>query len=332
MRRRTPLQPLSRLSETLPAQVWVKRDDMTGAGTSGNKLRKLEFIIAEAQAQGCDTLITCGGLQSNHCRVTALAGARLGMAVHLVLCGEPRAPADGNLMLDRLAGARVSCYPPARYRDELERLMLDWQRRYAADGRRAFLIPTGGSDALGLWGYIDAAAELREDCAAAGIHADHVVCADGSGGTHGGLVLGNALHGLGAEVWGVNICESAAWFERRIGELIADWRRRWRSSAPDASAPVRVIDGYAEPGYGRASRPVWRTIARLASLEGLLLDPVYTGKAFCGMLDAIAAGRFEPAGAGRANVVFVHTGGLPGLLSQAADCAAQLPERMAVAT
>ena len=309
-------------------RVWVKRDDMTGMGTSGNKLRKLEYIVAEARAQGCDTLITCGGLQSNHCRATALVGARLGMAVHLLLRGEPRAPFDGNLMIDMLAGAKVSCYPPARYHSELDSLMAAWQRHYAERGRRAWRIPTGGSGALGLWAYIDAVAELRDDCAAAGMRADHIVCADGSGGTHAGLALGSVLHGLGASVWGVNVCESAAWFERHIAALVADWQERHGAGALAELPATQVIDGYAGPAYAVADQAVWQTIARLARLEGLLLDPVYTGKAFHGMLEEIAAGRFTSAGPEPANVVFVHTGGMPGLLAQATDCAAQLPEWM----
>ncbi len=321
----TPLRPLSRLSRELPMRVWVKRDDMTAAGSGGNKLRKLEFALAAAQAQGCDTLITCGGLQSNHCRATALVGARLGMAVHLVLRGVPQPPYDGNLMLDRLAGARLSCYPPAQYNAELDELLAQWRQHYQDAGQRAFVIPTGGSDALGLWGYIEAAAELRADCARLGIRPAHIVCADGSGGTHGGLALGAALYGLEATVWGINVCEDAGWFERRIAELMHDWQRRYGAAARSASLPpIRMIDGYAAPGYGRASQAVWRTISRVARTEGLLLDPVYTGKAFHGMLAEIDAGRFGSVdGAGGAgDIVFVHTGGMPGLFPQREACAA----------
>ena len=340
----TPLQPLPRLSASHGRghRLWVKRDDLTGAALSGNKARKLEFVLAAAQEQECQVLITCGGLQSNHCRATALAGAANGFKVHLILRGEPEGEADGNLLLDYLAGAEVSCYPPAQYTRELEALFQQWQEHYAARNERAFLIPTGASDGLGIWGYIAASEELAADLAAAGIEAAHILCATGSGGTQAGLTLGFALQAEAAPaksaatvwgvnvcdepigpklapgragtatVWGVNVCDDEAWFLNKIQKDIADWQARWGQALPEGGLRPQVIDGYVGPGYGRADREVFEAIVLAARTEGLVLDPVYTGKAFYAMLREIEAGRF----AGCRDIVFLHTGGIFGLFPQ----------------
>src|SRR5699024_10846198 len=165
--RPTPLQLLERLSQRLGGpRIWVKRDDLTGCAVTGNKVRKLEFILAAAMAEEADTLITCGGLQSNHCRATALLCARLGLRCHLLLRGEPEADADGNLLLDRLAGARIRHVEPRHYRRALPELLAEEAEAVRAAGGRPFVVPTGGSDAIGLWGYLAACEELAADFAA----------------------------------------------------------------------------------------------------------------------------------------------------------------------
>jgi D-cysteine desulfhydrase len=315
----TPLQEMPRISAQFGGghRLWVKRDDLTGAALSGNKIRKLEYVVAAAIEQGCDTLITCGGVQSNHCRATALVGAKLGLAVHLLLRGEAPAEVDGNLLLDHLAGARVSHYPARQYAAELDELLQDWRRHYAEKGCKACVIPTGASDGVGIWGYIAAAEELGKDLQQAGLTEAHVICATGSGGTQAGLTLGAALHGLPMQVWGVNVCDDEAWFLNKVRENIADWQQQY---APELSLPevdVRVIDGYVGPGYGRAGAEVFETIALAARLEGLVLDPVYTGKAFHAMLQQIETGRFD----GCKDIVFLHTGGIFGVFPQRAQFA-----------
>jgi D-cysteine desulfhydrase len=309
----TPLQYLERASDRWGRghRLWVKRDDLTGCILSGNKVRKLEFIAAHAIDSGCDTLITCGGLQSNHCRATAFAGARLGLKVHLLLRGEAPAEADGNLLLDHLAGAEVSCYPPRRYFQEIDALFRQWQSHYADQGRKAMAIPTGGSDGIGVWGYIAACEELSADFQRAGIERAHIVTATGSGGTQAGLTLGVALHRLPATVWGVNVCDDEQYFLDKVRADAADWRARYPDT-PAVAVEPRVLDGYVGEGYGIASQDVFRLIAELSRLEGLVLDPVYTGKAFHGLLAEIAAGRFD----GCRDIVFVHTGGIFGLFPQ----------------
>jgi D-cysteine desulfhydrase len=311
----TPLQALDRASARWGKghRLWIKRDDLTGCTLSGNKVRKLEFITAHAIDEGCDTLITCGGLQSNHCRATAFAGAQLGLSVHLLLRGEEPAERDGNLLLDHLAGATVSCYPKRQYVAEIDALFLHWQQHYADLGRKALIVPTGGSDGIGAWGYIAACEELQADFHASGIERAHIVTASGSGGTQCGLTLGAALHDLPATVWGVNVCDDEQYFLDKVAADTADWRHRY-PGVPATNSQTRVIDGYVGQGYGIASPQVFALIAELAALEGVVLDPVYTGKAFAGMLAEIDAGRFQ----GCRDIVFMHTGGIFGLFPQRA--------------
>jgi D-cysteine desulfhydrase len=309
----TPLQFLERASREWGRgyRLWVKRDDLTGCALSGNKVRKLEFITAHAIDNGCDTLLTCGGLQSNHCRATALAGAQLGLRVHLLLRGAQPADREGNLLLDFLAGAEVSCYPAERYIRELDMLLLQWQEHYAAQGRKALVVPTGGSDGIGAWGYIAACEELAKDFEAAGIAQAHIVTATGSGGTQTGLTLGVALHRLPATVWGVNVCDDENYFLNKVASDTAQWRQRY-PGVPAVDIAPRVLDGYVGQGYAVAGPEVFELIGELCRLEGLVLDPVYTGKAFAGMLAELAAGRFD----GCRDIVFVHTGGIFGLFPQ----------------
>ncbi|MEE4659485.1 MAG: D-cysteine desulfhydrase family protein [Halieaceae bacterium] len=312
----TPLQPMPRLGEHLGIRqrLWVKRDDLTDTAISGNKLRKLEFVAAEARRTGCDTLITCGGVQSNHCRAAALVGARLGFKVHLILRGVAPDDIDGNLLLDHLAGAAVSHYEQRDYVQNLPALFEQWRHHYAERGHKAMCIPTGASDGIGLWGYLCAAQELGRDMASVGIERAHWVFATGSGGTQAGLTLGAAVHGVPATAWGVNVCDDEAWFLNKVAEDIEDWRRRYPQTSPVPDVQARVLDGYVGPGYGRADPVVFDTIALVARTEGLVLDPVYTGKAFHGMLEELSAGRFDDC----EDVVFVHTGGLFGVFPQRA--------------
>ncbi|WP_116364007.1 1-aminocyclopropane-1-carboxylate deaminase/D-cysteine desulfhydrase [Parahaliea mediterranea] len=313
----TPLQYLPRASAAWGKglRLWVKRDDLTGNLLSGNKVRKLEFILAHALETGCDTLVTCGGLQSNHCRATAFVAAQAGLKAHLVLRGERPARAEGNYFLDLLAGAEVDIHLPKRYTRELPALLEQVRADYAARGHKALVIPTGGSDGLGLWGYIAAAEELAGDLQAAGIERAHLVCASGSGGTQAGLTLGAALHHLPLTVWGVNVCDDEQYFVDKVAADVADWRQRYPSQ-PEAEVTARVLDGYVGSGYGQAGPEIFTLIRDLARMEGLVLDPVYTGKAFYGLLRELEQGRFADC----RDIVFVHTGGIFGLLAQTDSC------------
>ena len=309
----TPLTLMQRASDRWGRghRLWVKRDDLTGCTLSGNKVRKLEFITAYAQDNGYDTLITCGGIQSNHCRATAFAGAQLGMPVHLLLRGEQEGAAEGNLLLDQLAGATVSCYPVHRYVTEIDQLFLQWQAHYEALGRKAMAVPTGGSDGVGIWGYVAACEELAADFERQGIESAHIVTATGSGGTQAGLTLGASLLSLPAEVWGVNVCDDEQYFLEKVQSDVQQWRRLF-PGVPAATVSPRVLDGYVGEGYAKSGPEIFELIAELSALEGVVLDPVYTGKAFHGMLRELEAGRFE----GHRDIVFVHTGGIFGVFPQ----------------
>ncbi len=316
----TPLQQLSRLSSALGTRIWVKRDDMTGCAISGNKVRKLEFVLARALAEGADTLITCGGLQSNHCRATAILGAQLGLNVHLILRGEPPVSLDGNLLLDSLAGAEISCYPLSEYRN-LPALFEHCAEHYRQQGRKPFLIPTGASDGIGCWGYIHGTTELAQQLQSEGIAPDAIVTATGSGGTQAGLTLGCALNKLDIPVVGFAVCDDAAYFHNKVREDMRDWQRRYQQPLDVEQLSIHVNDRHIGPGYAKATPEVFATIRHLAALEGLVLDPVYSGKAFHGMLQEIEHGQFQSA----RELVFLHTGGLFGLFAQRDELDLPLP-------
>lgn len=311
----TPLQLLTRLSRELGGpRIWVKRDDLTGAVLSGNKVRKLEFALAQALADGCDTIITCGGLQSNHCRATALLCAQLGLHCQLILRGVPPSSYDGNLLLDYLAGAELSAYPPALYQADLTRLLDEAAAQQRGRGRKPFIIPTGASDGIGLWGYVAACSELRADFARHAIAPRHIVCATGSGGTQGGLTAGVVLESIDATVWGVAVCDDEAYFQRKVRSDLRAWQQRYAVPIDVEQLSIQVLDGYVGPGYAQADSEVFATIKRVASSEGIVLDPVYTGKAFHALICELQRGRFGADG----DVVFIHTGGVFGLFPQRA--------------
>ncbi|MEH6557231.1 MAG: D-cysteine desulfhydrase family protein [Oceanicoccus sp.] len=313
----TPLLAIDRISEIAGGpRIWVKRDDMTGSAVSGNKIRKLEFSLAKALDEGCDTIITCGGVQSNHCRTTAILCAQLGLKCHLILRGAEDSEIEGNLLLDRLVGAKISFYSNREYQQKSDQITQYWLQHYQGEGKKAFLIPIGASDGIGLWGYIAACEELKNDFSRLNIQPGHIISATGSGGTQGGLTVGNELFQLGAHVWGMAVCDDADYFVNKVKQDIAQWRQ-WYSPIIDASFDsdslnIRVIDDYIGPGYAQATPEIFATINMAAQLEGLILDPVYTGKGFHGMLDQIKQGRFDDTN----DIVFVHTGGIFGLFPQ----------------
>ncbi len=309
----TPLQALDRLSAELNGpRIWVKRDDLTGSVLSGNKVRKLEFVLAEALRQGCDTLITCGGMQSNHCRATAVLAAQVGLKAHLLLRGEPDGSPDGNLLLGHLCDATISHYPPKVYRKTLEQLFEQWSEHYRAQGRKAFSIPTGASDGLGLWGYIKCCEELKGDFKQHQINPELIVCASGSGGTQAGLTAGCILHEMDSRVLGVAVCDDKHYFKQKVLEDVQDWKNRYGISLALDEGKIETDDQHVGPGYGLPSEEHLQTIKHLAKLEGLILDPVYTGKAFAALIDKIKSGEL----AGVSDVVFVHTGGIFGVFPQ----------------
>ena len=315
----TPMQPLQRLSDKLGVELYIKRDDLTGAALSGNKIRKLEFVLADALGQKADTVITCGGAQSNHCRATAIAAAMLGLRCRLLLrTPDPSNPPPnaGNILLDRMAGAEIVWITPEDYqkRDEL-------MAREAAElqqtGRKAYPIPEGASTALGALGYVRATEELVNDITntLGGAHQPcTVVSAAGSGGTLAGLILGAKIFDVNARVAGINVCDDRDYFIRQVGTIcetaIADYHLEIDF---DRQRDVEIIDGYVGRGYGLSQAEELELIRDVARTEGIFLDPVYTGKAFYGMVEEL---KRDPKCFGE-RVIFIHTGGIFGLFPKA---------------
>jgi L-cysteate sulfo-lyase len=308
----TPLEELPRLGAALKGpRILVKRDDCTGLGLGGNKTRKLEFLLAEALGHGADTVITTGGVQSNHVRQTAAAAARLGLACELVLTrvvpwGGPDYELGGNIQLDRLFGARIHLHDGDTDRTAAMEALGESLRRA---GRRPYVIPTGGSNATGALGYVAAAQELAEQASGQGVTIAAVVHACSSGGTQAGLTAGFAALDPAVRVIGIDVDAHpqavAAEVRRLAGEVWA------RLGLPGGFPAEKVIleAGYAGEAYGLPTAAMKAAVRRTAQLEGLLLDPVYSGKAMAGLIGLIEAGRFEPDD----TVVFLHTGGTPAL-------------------
>ncbi|HWM87589.1 MAG TPA: D-cysteine desulfhydrase family protein [Kofleriaceae bacterium] len=315
----TPLERLERTGARLGIELLVKRDDLTGAELSGNKVRKLEFLLGEARATGCDTVITCGGQQSNHCRATALASARLGMRSHLVLrTADPARPpaATGNILLDRMAGADIQWITLAEWAHR-DQLMAEAAERLARAGRRPYVVPEGGSSALGSWGYVRAVVEeLDPELSALPSRPTTVLYACGSGGTGAGLVIGAALCGWrerGIRVAGVNVCDDRDYFVRVIGRIAGDFALASPGAPAIRDQDIDIVDGYVGLGYAKSRPEELREIIELGRGEGVILDPVYTGKAYFALLQELARDRDRFGG----RVVFLHTGGIFGLFPAA---------------
>ena len=299
----TPLEPLDRLSEWLGGpRLLVKRDDLTGLALGGNKARKLELLCAEALAQGCDTLVTGGGSQSNHARMTAAAANRLGLECHLAVAGPRPAAATGNLLLDRILGAHLHFTGERGYYDT-EAAILELAQGLAAEGRRPYAIPIGGASVTGAMAYVAAADELLGQAAVA---VDWVVVADGSGGTHAGLLAG--LPG-GVAVLGIDVGTRPD-LDERVPEIAAE--AATVAGRPPPAGPVVIDHDHFGPGYGKPTAACLEAIRAAARLEGLILDPVYTGKALAGLIGWARDGRFGPD----QTVVFWHTGGAPALFAE----------------
>lgn len=307
----TPLFQHDALDELVGTRVWVKRDDMTGGAEAGNKIRKLEYLLAAAKAEGAEAVITCGAVQSNHARATALLGARLGLRTLLLLrAAQPEEPQPlvGNLLLDRLAGAEIRFISPAEYRNRAV-LLQDVKAELAGRGEHAYVIPEGGSNGLGAFGYIDAMREVRAqlDLGLGGGPApyDAVVHACGSGGTAAGIVLGSARYSVAPLVCAMAVCDDSGYFEALVDRIVSE-ARELDPSLVQASS-LAVYDAWKGPSYGVATDEQCEFIGRVARSTGLVLDPVYTGKALFGLA------RLEPK---PRRVLFIHTGGLPGLLAE----------------
>jgi D-cysteine desulfhydrase family pyridoxal phosphate-dependent enzyme len=303
----TPIEELPRLSKLLKGpQLFVKRDDLTGLAFGGNKIRKLEFLMAEAQSHQAKTILTAGAIQSNHCRQTAAAAARFGFACVLVLTGEKPPLASANLLLDHLFGTKIIWVPD---RSDREKVLQETFEKLASMGQAPFLVPYGGSSPIGAMGYVFAMQEFISQ----GVNADWVVFASSSGGTQAGLVCGGRRFGFKGKLLGISIDEPKDKLQAHVAELAS------KASALEGPAfhflpsDILVNADYCSPGYGVYTSLEKYAIQLFAEYEGLLLDPVYTGRAAGGLLDLIDKGFFKK----NDRVLFWHTGGQPALFASA---------------
>jgi D-cysteine desulfhydrase family pyridoxal phosphate-dependent enzyme len=282
----------------------IERDDLTGLAFGGNKTRKLEFLIAEARDQGAQTLISGGALQSNHCRQTAAAAARFGFKCTLVLTGDEPAQPSGNLLLDELFGTEIVHVHDRKDRDGILQERFD---RSARMGMKPYLVPYGGSSATGVLGYTFAMKELVEQ----NLPADWIVFATSSGGTHAGLLLGQRVFGYNGKLLGISIDESEEWLTEHVSELASLASEKLGTRIKFRADEVLANGNYCSAGYGVLNDEEREVVRLFAKCEGLLLDPVYTGRAAAGMIDLIRKGFFNKD----ETVLFLHTGGQPALFA-----------------
>lgn len=295
-------------------RVLFKRDDLTGFALGGNKARKLEFLIADAMAKKADVVVTGGGPQSNHARMTAAAARQAGMDAVLVFSGNPPAESNGNLLLDEILGAEL-VYTKTEDTSETDRMIERVTAGLEAQGRRPYLIPRGGSTVLGCISYLLAVAELRKQLAAAKIEPDYDFITTGSCGTHAGILAGYKYVGATATVVGITVSRPVSEGRQRIVKLVRDTANFLGTPLPLDLREIIIKDGYIGAGYGIITPEAREAIREVARLEGIFLDPVYTGKTMAALIDMTRRGEI-PRGS---TVVFWHTGGAPGLFGHARD-------------
>lgn len=309
---RTPVQFLPHLTRYLGGpRIHIKRDDLLGLTSGGNKTRKLEFLMADALAQGADTIITTGAVQSNHCRLTLSAAVKEGLKCHLLIEerveGSYSEDASGNNLLFRLLGAESITPVPGG--TDLAAGMQDLAEQVINSGGRPYIVPGGGSNALGALGYVACAEEILTQAFDTALSIDHVICSSGSGGTHAGLVAGLRGNQSGIPVTGISVRAAKDPQEAKILDLANQTSQLAGSRLEVEAVHVTVRDEFVGPGYSLPTREMTDAIQLFASTEGILLDPVYTGKTAAGLIGMIKEGAFEKD----SDVLFIHTGGSPAI-------------------
>ncbi len=292
----TPIEPLKKLPHH--AEIYIKRDDYTGLISSGNKIRKLEYMLFDAKEKGYDTLITCGGIQSNHCRATVYAGKKTGFDVYLVLRGESQKYPQGNLLLDKLMSAKIKYVTYEEYKKRIDEIMKELAEKLRKQGKNPYIIPEGASNEVGCLGYIECMDEMKEFIEKEKIEA--IYLAVGSGGTYAGLLLGKKLLNINVRLIGIIVCDSIKFFKGKIEDICHKAIIQYEIPLSIRSEDVELIEGYIGAGYAISYEEEIETIKELAK-HGIILDPVYTGKAFYGMLKE--SKEFK-------KILFLHTGGI----------------------
>lgn len=310
----TKIYKLERLSGELNTNIYIKRDDQTGSEFSGNKVRKLEYLMKDALAKGCDLLITCGGIQSNHCRATAAVATLYGMKSALLLRISEQPPVKGNYFLDKLLDADIRFCTREEYSNHRGEIMEEMAEGYRKQGYKPYVIPEGASNAIGTLGYYSCMEEIVAQEKELGIKFDTIVAATGSGGTYAGLYLANELKKLGKRVIGMAVCDNTEYFTD-IAEDIATQAIEYIPEYKGKNiklnrAGIEINDKYVGIGYALSRPEELEFIKKIARLECVILDPVYTGKAMYGVYNELQPGGNIPQGG---NILFIHTGGLFGL-------------------
>lgn len=301
----TPVISLKNLTAELSAyNLLVKRDDLSGIELSGNKIRKLDFLLKEAVEAGAQRVITCGGLQSNHCRATAYAALQCGLKTTLLLRGQKPDIANGNYLLSKISGAEIIFVTEEEYKT-VDKRMEDYARE---SKDKVYVIPEGGSNATGAWGYVKCFFELQEQITAMNLKCDTVVVASGSGGTHAGLLIGKLLAKSPLNIISVNVCDDQAYFVNKIDKIISEFSGKYKKHIQWDKSSINIVDGFVGEGYGKTTGVEEEFIIDVARKEGFLLEPVYTAKAFRGMMELMKQAKFPGE-----NIIFIHTGGIFGI-------------------
>jgi D-cysteine desulfhydrase len=309
----TRIEKLERLTKELNGpNIYIKRDDQTGMEWSGNKVRKLEYSVKEALNKGCNSLITCGGNQSNHCRATAAVAAKLGLECCLVLRGSKNSPVEGNLFLDKLLGAETKFITPEEYSSRRNEIMKEIALDKEKAGHKPYIIPEGASNGIGSFGYYNAMLEIIEQEKEMNLQFDAIAIAVGSGGTYSGLLLAKQLENHKAVLAGYLVGGSISYFTEEIQSIFRGISLYAKNEIKPRQAEINFIDNYIGPGYGLNTPEQLTFIKHLAQLEGVVMDNVYTGKAMHGLVSDIKKGKYQ----GMKNILFIHTGGLFELFSQ----------------
>jgi len=306
----TPLEEMPRLSKVLGGpRLWIKRDDYTGLAFGGNKARKMEFVMADAISKKADVVITTGDAQSNHARVTTAAAAKLGMKTILILHEEKPKEYDGNLLLDDILGADIRFIHAEM--GEISSIMKEIAKELENEGYAPYIIPSGASYPMGSVGYVNASLELLIQANEMGIEVNYIVHAVGSGGTQAGLVLGNKALKTKIKVLGISVGPSKVSLARHTATIADGTSKLLGLDTSVTPNEVMIIDDYVEEGHGVLTQGVIDAIKLVAKTEGILLDPVYTGKAMMGLMDLLKRGYFNE----KEHIVFVHTGGTPAIFA-----------------
>lgn len=309
----TRIEKLENISKDFNGiNLYIKRDDFTGVEMSGNKVRKLEFLVNEAVDKGCDCLITCGGIQSNHARATATAASKFGMKSYLVLKGSESDDKNGNYFLDMLLGAEIKLITSDEYKNNRQEIMESIKSELMEKGLKPYIIPEGASNGLGNFGYMKAFEEILEQEKTLGIEFDAIVVAVGSGSTYGGLLLGSSISNSGKRIIGVNIYDDKVDFHKKVYDLMLESQSYHDVRSIIKKDDIEILDDYVGNGYAKSREEELKFIKYFAKKEGIILDSVYTGKAFYGLYNELR----EENIMGVKNILFIHTGGIFGMFSK----------------